>query len=147
MAAKATVDTNIWVSSLLSPVGLPAQLRHAFEEGLFHVIISSPMLEELSDVLSRPKFKTRYKIMDEDIQELLILLQDRADEVLLKGDVNLCRDPDDNAIIETALRGKVKYLITGDKDVAEDKEVLAILARHGVSVISLSEFLSLIDKS
>lgn len=40
-----------------NPTGRPAMLRKAFEEGAFHVIISEPLLEEITDVLNRPKDK------------------------------------------------------------------------------------------
>ena len=62
MVIKAVIDTNIWVSSLLNPFGFPAKLRKSFEEGMFHVAISEPMLEELSDVLNRPRIKDKYGI-------------------------------------------------------------------------------------
>ena len=69
-----------------------------------------------------------------------------AERITLKGDIQICRDPDDNVIIETAVRGKAGYLITGDKDIADDKNVLSFLSNHGVTVISLSKFLALIGE-
>ncbi|OGW17439.1 MAG: putative toxin-antitoxin system toxin component, PIN family [Nitrospinae bacterium RIFCSPLOWO2_12_FULL_45_22] len=62
MAVKAVIDTNIWVSSLLNPFGFPARLRKSFEQGDFHVVISEPMLQELAEVLTRPRIiiKTAY---------------------------------------------------------------------------------------
>jgi predicted nucleic acid-binding protein len=41
---KAVIDTNIWVSALLNPTGYPAKLRKAFEQGIFEVIVSEPIL-------------------------------------------------------------------------------------------------------
>lgn len=61
-AVRAVIDTNIWVSSLLNPFGFPARLRKSFEEGSFHVIISAPMIEELADVLNRPRIKGKFEI-------------------------------------------------------------------------------------
>jgi len=43
---RAVIDTNIWVSSFLNPSGSPAMLRKAFEEGVFHVIISEAIIED-----------------------------------------------------------------------------------------------------
>ena len=63
-AVRAVIDTNIWVSSLLNPFGFPARLRKSFEEGSFHVIISAPMIEELADVLNRPRIKGKFEITD-----------------------------------------------------------------------------------
>ena len=146
MPVKAVVDTNIWVSALINPHGLPASLRQAFDKGLFTAVISAPLLDELRNVLSRPKIKEKCAIADEDILSLLLLIEELSEETTLTGDVALCRDPNDNMIIETAVRGKAKYLISGDKDITDDKEVLSYLSQHGVSVISPSTFLSVINK-
>ncbi len=143
---RAVIDTNIWVSSLLNPFGFPAELRKSFEEGFFHVIISAPLIEELTDVLNRPKIKDKFKIADEDIAGLLMLLEDRAEDVPVSGDVNICRDKDDDRVIETAIKGQTKYLVTRDDDIKFDKRVSSYLSQHGVTVISLSRFLALITK-
>ena len=146
MAVRAVIDTNIWVSSLLNPHGYPAKLRKAFEEGLIEVIISEPILEEIADVLSRPRIKNKYGVTETDIRELLILIEERSDHVLVSGDINICRDMDDNLIIETALKGKAKYLVSRDDDVKMDIEVTEFLSGSGISVLSVARFLRLMGK-
>lgn len=147
MPIKAVIDTNIWVSSLLNPFGFPARLRKSFEAGAFHAVISEPILEELSEVLNRPKIKNKYGISEDDISELLVLIEERAESVLLSGDITVCRDKDDNLIIETAIKGKAAFLVTRDDDIKFDKAVSSFLLQHGISVISLSKFLALINKA
>jgi putative PIN family toxin of toxin-antitoxin system len=49
------VDTNVWVSALLNPSGFPARLLRAFLEGQFTPVISRELIQELADVLSRPR--------------------------------------------------------------------------------------------
>jgi putative PIN family toxin of toxin-antitoxin system len=56
---RAVVDTNIFVSSLISPAGPPAQVLVAFEERRFTLISSKPLLQELETVLGRAKFHRR----------------------------------------------------------------------------------------
>lgn len=142
MVVKAVIDTNVWVSSLLNPFGFPATLRKYFEKGSFQAIVSEPILEELAEVLTRPKIKNKYGISENDISELLVLLEERTESVLLSGDVAVCRDKDDNLIIETAIKGKAAFLVTRDDDIKFDREVSVFLLQHGVSVISLAKFLS-----
>ncbi len=144
MAIRAVIDTNIWVSALLNPSGYPAKLRKAFEEGLFEVVISEPILREIADVLSRPRIKEKYAITGADIQELLILIEERSEHVLVSGDVNVCRDKDDDLIIETAIKAKVRYLVTRDDDVKTDKKVSDFLSRSSISPISVATFLKII---
>ena len=79
MAIKAVIDTNIWVSALLNPFGFPAALRKSFAEGVFQCIISEPILLELAEVLNRPRIKDKYGLTVKDIQELLILIEERSE--------------------------------------------------------------------
>lgn len=146
-AVKAVIDTNIWVSSILNPFGFPARLRSSFEEGDFSVVISAPMLEELTDVLNRPRIRDKFKIEGEDITRLLSLLEDRAEDVRILENITICRDKDDDIVIETAIKGKAQYLVTRDDDIKFDKKVSSFLSKHGVTVISLSKFLDVITKS
>ena len=147
MAVKAVIDTNVWVSSLLNPFGFPARLRKSFEEGAFHAVISEPILEEPAEVLNRPRIKDKYRISEHDIKELLILIEEKAEPVLLSGDIAICRDKDDNLIIETAIKGQAVFLVTRDDDIKFSKEVCSFLSQNGVSVISIAKFLTLMNKT
>ena len=147
MTISGVIDTNIWLSSLLNPFGFPARVRKSFEEGVFNLVISELMLEELADVLNRPRIKSKYGISENDIKELLILIEERSEPVLLSGDINICRDKDDNAVIETAITGQADFLVTRDDDIKFDKAVSSFLKKHGVSVISIAKFLAHISKS
>ena len=52
---RVVLDTNVVVSAHLNPAGLErAVLNWALERGFF---VSEPILEEYSEVLSRPKFR------------------------------------------------------------------------------------------
>ena len=77
----------------------------------------------------------------------MTLSEERSEHVLLTGDVKICRDKDDDCIIETAIKGNAEYLVTRDDDIKFDNEVSSFLSRYGVSVISISRFLNLIEKS
>jgi putative PIN family toxin of toxin-antitoxin system len=144
MAVKAVIDTNIWVSSLLNPFGFPARLRKAFEKGAFNVVMSSPIIEELIDVLTRPRIINKYDISEHDIKELMILLEEMAEDVLLSDDINICRDKDDNFVIETAIKGKAQYLVTRDDDIKFDKKIASFLSQYDISVVSIAKFLTII---
>ena len=51
------------------------------------------------------------------------------------GDCRICRDPNDDIVIETAIRGRVEVLVSSDKDILEDANVVALLAAAGVRVL------------
>jgi len=144
VTVRAVIDTNIWISALLNPSGYPALLRSAFEQGLFTVVISEPILDEIADVLTRPKFRDKYGITATDIQELLLLIEERAEYVLVSGDVNICRDKDDDLILETAVKSRVKYLVTRDDDIKADPKVEKFLSQFDIMILSVSKFLKVV---
>lgn len=145
MAVRAVIDTNIWVSAILNPFGFPSRLRKSFTKGLFQPVISEPMFMELAEVLNRPRIKDKYGLAAADIKELLILIEERSESVFISGDVKLCRDRNDDMVIETAVKGRAEYLVTRDDDIKHDKEVSSFLQQYNVSVLSVSKFLSLIE--
>jgi putative PIN family toxin of toxin-antitoxin system len=146
VAIRAVIDTNIWVSALLNPFGFPATLRRFFAEGAFQSVISESILLELAEVLNRPRIKDKYGLTVEDIRELIILIEERSEHVMLSGDVSVCRDKDDNLIIETALKGQAQYIVTRDDDIKFDNNVSLFLAKHGITVSSVAQFLSITHK-
>ena len=46
----------------------------------------------------------------------------------------VCRDPDDDVVLATALSGRADYLVTGDAD------LLALKSHHGTKILSPREF-------
>jgi putative PIN family toxin of toxin-antitoxin system len=144
MAVKVVVDTNVWISSLLIPTGYPAQLRRKWEEGKFKLVISDPLLDEFVEVLNRPRIRKKYGIKQETILELFVLIEQRADHVVVSGEISVCRDKDDDLIIETAIKGEATYLVTRDDDVKRDVRVVSLLKKYNISILSVAEFLKFI---
>jgi putative PIN family toxin of toxin-antitoxin system len=146
MAVKAVIDTNIWVSALLNPHGFPAKILKGFKKNLFQSVVSEPMLEELVEVFRRPRIKDKYGITEDEIKELIILIEEKSEHVFPSGTLELCRDKDDNFILETALYGRVEYLVTRDDDLKFDLNVSDFLLKNGIVVISVSKFLTVLSK-
>ena len=138
---NAVIDTNVWISALLNPHGHPALLRASFETGKFQAVISPPLLEELVDVLQCPRIKDKYRIRPEDIEELVVLIEERCKTVVIMGEMTVCRDKDDNDVIETAVTGGAQYIVTRDDDIKRDETVIDFLAQHGISVVTVGNFL------
>lgn len=56
----------------------------------------------------------------------------------------MCRDPDDNHVLETALAGNVTYLVTRDDDIKQDPLVRQFLKTHGIHVVTVSRMLHIL---
>lgn len=147
MPVVVLVDTNVWVSALINPRGHPAQVVNAWLDGRFYVIVSPPLSQELSEVLHRPRIRQKRQIEENDVQRLLNLLQVQVVNVGVRGDLRLCRDPDDDIVLETAIMGHAQYAISRDDDLKMDSELVKQMATHGITVLSVRQFLMLLETS
>jgi hypothetical protein len=109
---KVVIDTNIWISYLLG--GLLQRIDEKILSKEVKAVVSDEMLKELSEVLSRPRFKNIFTA--QRIKELFSLLDSYAIVVSPSQKVSACRDEKDNFLLEVALEGEADYLITGDED-------------------------------
>lgn len=139
---RVVVDHNVWISSFLNRVGAPARLGEAYLQGRFAVVTSEPLLRELSEVLRRPKFARR-GVAQGDIAPLLFRLRDEVINVPAQGAWRLCRDPDDDALIETVVFGQADILVTGDKDLLA---IAQVLAEQGIRALTVTAFLRVLDE-
>ena len=110
---RAVIDTNVWVSALLNPAGHPAEVLAAFKRGGFLPVLSPSLLAELRDVLTRPRIRRRIPVPDAAVAEAVDLIETRAVRVTPPGDLRICRDPNDDHVIETAVIGGRRFWSLG----------------------------------
>jgi putative PIN family toxin of toxin-antitoxin system len=142
------IDTSVTVSAAISPRGFPAKVVEAFIAGRFEMATSEPMLAELARVLAKPRIANRLArngFTAEDREAFVALIREKAAIVPVTGEVKLCRDPNDDAIIETALRGAVGALVSRDEDMSRSWEVIEPLERAGIRVLTVQRFLEALE--
>jgi len=135
------VDTNVWVSAFITPHGYSARLKQHWRANRFDVVISTELLAELAEVLVRPRLRIKYGYSHEEVTVYLRSLTELASIVKVTGRLNLCRDPDDNILIETAVLGQAAYIVSRDQDVVRDTKVIQYLESHGIQTMTISRFL------
>jgi putative PIN family toxin of toxin-antitoxin system len=143
---RVVVDTNVWVSALLNRHGYPAQVLSALQAGRFTALVSNPLLSELAEVLSRPRIARKYGVTQTDGEELATLVRERGVEVTVTGSLRLCRDPDDDVILETALLGGADVVVSRDEDLKGDEELVRVLLTAGIETLSVRRFLLVLDE-
>jgi hypothetical protein len=112
-AERVVCDTNILISAAIAPRGKPRQvLEHIRSSG--QLLMCQAGLVELSSRLARPKFD-RY-LSPEARRNFLTAIASVAEIVPISGGLRICRDPDDDRMLETAIEGKADCLVTGDGD-------------------------------
>ncbi len=125
-------DTNTIISALLFKDSTP---RKALDRALVlgEILISLPVVDELSDVLGREKFN-RYVTEEERVQFLIALLQETVFVEIVET-VAACRDPRDDKFLDLAISGKATHLISGDKD------LLSLHPFRNIDILTPREFL------
>ncbi|MBW8028274.1 MAG: putative toxin-antitoxin system toxin component, PIN family [Ferrovum sp.] len=129
-AVRAVIDTNILVSALLTPSGVPAQLIAAIRTQALTPVISESIISEYTNVLSRPKFgfaSNRTARLLEDMKGLALFLKPQP--IPLQD----LPDPDDTPFIAAALTADC-VIITGNRKHYPPKT--------GIEVLSPAEALS-----
>jgi uncharacterized protein len=142
---RAVIDTSVWVSALINPAGYPARVLAAFLDGRFTLIVSEPLLQELAATLSKPRIVRKYHITPEAVAALLSVFRERAVMVSVYNTIHVCRDPNDDVVIETALRGRADVLVSRDDDLKGDLELVQFLETLGVGAWSVQRFLDTLD--
>jgi putative PIN family toxin of toxin-antitoxin system len=143
-AMRATVDSNVWTRAFLKVTGPAGRVAIALLEGRFTLVTSEPLLAELDGVLSRPSLVRKHGCSPEQVAAFVSSLREGGEIVALSGSVHLCRDPDDDSMIETAERGGVDCLVTEDQDL-HAPEVKEYLSAAGIRVLTVVEFLRALD--
>ena len=110
---RIVLDTNVLVSALITKGTPPDLLYRAWDAGAFELVTSDVQIAELGRVLAYEKLRP-YVTRDQS-EALLETIGAAAVVVDELPDVELSADPDDNAILATAIAGEVDLLVTGDK--------------------------------
>ncbi len=114
-ASRIIIDINLWISFLISKDFTSLDEVIFSKRGI--LVFSQELLDEFLDVANRPKFRKFFTAAD--IEEILETIEEYADFIKIKSQLDLCRDPKDNFLLALALDGKVDFLITGDKDLLD----------------------------
>ena len=133
---RAVVDTNVLASALIRRQGVAGQVLQNLRDGRFTIIYSVPLLVELVEVLSRPQVQRKYHILSDDITALINLIRLRGELVSPNRQIDACRDPEDNRILEAAVEGNAVAIVSGDADLLDMKEFEAI------PILRVAEFLA-----
>jgi len=133
-ARRIVLDTNVFVAAVTSREGVSARLLLGALAGQFQLVASPLLLDELADVLCRPKFRRYLSIEDAHlfvsaIRELAVIMDDSPEE-----DDPITGDPDDDFLVLLAEVAGADVLVSGDPD-------LTAVQRLGLVVMTPRAFL------
>ena len=129
---RVVLDTNVLLSALVFG-GKPRQIIELLARGLIEVVISEEILTEM-----RRKISSKFPNFTDDLAGMEVLMEQDAELVKLGNiTINVCRDPDDNRIIETGVIGACNYIVSGDND------LLVFGSYKDIRILKPEEFLKI----
>ena len=136
---RVVLDTNILIRAVIMPHGTVGPVLLRLRNGDYSLLYSQSLLEELIDVLRRPRIYRKYGLSNEDITTVISLILLRGEEVTPEQSINICRDPKDDKFLEVAVTGKANVLVSGDED------LLTLNPFRGIPIVPPRAFLRLLD--
>lgn len=133
---RVILDTNVLVSALISPAGVPSRIYNAWKEDRFTLLTCSEQLEELRATLRKPKIAR--VVRPPEAGRLLNQVRRLGLVIAPLPQVRRSSDPADDFLLALAEAGSADYLVTGDKS------GLLALKRHArARIISAREMAAL----
>ena len=125
---KLVLDTNVLIAALIARGVCADLLEHCV---LFHSIVASDLiLNEL-----RGHLVGKFTYTDQEADEAIALLESQVEVVTPKSlDQPVCRDPDDDQVLATAVAAQAECIVTGDKD------LLVLQSYEDIEIVSPGDF-------
>lgn len=136
---RAVVDTNILVRAMIKPRGTVGPVLGWLRDGKYPLLSSEPLLEELVDVLARPRIRDKYGLGGGDVEAVLLLIALRGEVVVPPRRVTVCRDPKDNKVLEAALAGGADLIVSGD-------DLLVLSPFEQIPIVGPARFLAPLEE-
>ena len=108
---KIILDSNVVVSALLAPHGIPAKILNLVLNGSVTLIYDNCILSEYINVLYREKFKISKELLNSVID---FIKKEGEYKIAIPQNIKF-EDEDDKVFYELLKNGNADYLITGNK--------------------------------
>ena len=133
---RVVVDTNVFVSALLSPQGVPSQLFVYWGQHFFDLLVSEESMDELARVLQYPKIRKGLRSTDAELAEFVRLFKEKGLLVTPQETIRaITADVSDNLYLEIAVAGDAQCIVSGDK------HLLRLQEYRGIPILTPTEFL------
>lgn len=130
---KIVIDTNLWISFIIS--NKLVLLDELLYSNKIRILFSEELIEEIASTIAKPKLKKYFT--GNALEEMLTQFEPYIDLIKVKKNINICRDPKDNFLLDLAKAGKADFLLTGDND------LLTIEKNGKCKIMKISAFLEL----
>lgn len=118
MAVQVVFDCMVFLQGAAREAGPAAACLRLAEAGHVELIVSTEILDEVREVLKRPKIRKKFPALTHETVEAFLLRLDRfAHRVAeVPAVVTLSRDPKDEKYLNLAVAARVTHLVSWDQD-------------------------------
>lgn len=127
---RVVFDTNILVSALVFPGGRGEAALQCIIEERDELVLSKAILDELLGILAR-----KFSRDAEELGRVAVFMATIATFVSPRRRLHIVKDEPDNRILECALAGHARAIVTGDR------ALLALRDFRDVRLLSLRDYL------
>lgn len=133
---EVVLDTNVLVAALRSSLGASHRLLQTLEDRTWRPVLSPALALEYEAVLKREGLGTNLELADVDDFVEYLCSRSRLVQIYFKWRPTL-RDPNDDRVLELAVRAQAAVVTFNAKDFAEAE-------RFGIRIIRPNEMLALV---
>ena len=137
---RAVVDTNILVRAVIKPTGSVGPVLQRLRRREYSLLISRATLDELVEVLYRPRLRTKYELSDRVLRATIRLIVLRGELLQPGRRIIACRDPRNDKFLEVAVSGRAQVIVSGDED------LLTLHPFERIPIVAPARFLAMMDK-
>ncbi len=128
---RVVFDSNIFVSALVFPGGKADQALERVLVGSDHLLISTPIVHEVLEVLSH-----KFSRDGEELARVAVYLTELGECVESIRRLNVLEDDPNNRILECAVSGQADAIVT------DDKAMLRLGRYESISIMTLRDYLA-----
>ena len=144
---RVTIDTNIFLRSLIRDQNLANHLLSLWRDLRFVFVLSQAILDEAWEVLSRPHLIQKYSYTLQEAIDLIDVLTQRSIIVEVPFSLELCRDVNDDPVVDCAVFGRAQFLVSYDNDLLDDSTLRQALFEFGVEIADPQTFMEKIRET
>lgn len=137
---RVVLDTNVLLSAFINRDGYPARALTLWLDKKIDLVTSSAQIDEFRHASRYPRVRRR--VNPAQVGRLVNGLRQRAIVIEDLPEIDASPDPDDNRILATAIAGRARYLVTGDKS-----DLLSLGRVQGVRIVSVRAFVERVGEA
>lgn len=144
MPPKVVFDCMVYLQAAAREESPAAACLRLAENHLLQLFVSSDILAEIKDVLSRPKLRARFSVLTDEIVAAFVERLQKTAEIAasVPRRFTFTRDVDDEPYLNLSIEVQADYLVSRDNDLLD---LMKLTKADGIDFQKRFPFLRILD--